>query len=272
VAYNRSPGPLREAGKKGAITAQGYVDVAGKLAPPRIIWIMVSAGKPVDEVIEALLPSLAKGDILIDGGNSNYKDSMGRAGQLKARGIFYLDAGTSGGLEGASRGACLTIGGEREAYEKARPIFDAVSAKGGYLYAGPSGAGHFVKMVHNAIEYGMLEAYGEGFEMLKKSEFGLDLPAIARTWERGGVVRSWMLELCRKKLEEDAEMRDVSGEIGGGESGGWAVEYAKGKGIEAPAIEASLRARGRRGDADRFAGKIVSAIRNAFGGHEMKRK
>jgi len=270
VAYNRSPEPLREAERKGAIAAKSYEDVAAKLPVPRIIWIMVSAGKAVDEIIEALLPALSEGDVLIDGGNSNYRDSMKRAGRLKQKGVFYLDVGTSGGLEGARKGACLTIGGERKTYERAKPLFEAIAAKNGHLYVGPSGAGHFVKMVHNAIEYGMLEAYGEGFEMLKQSRFGLDLKKIARVWGNGSVIRSWMLELCSRALERDAEMEKYSGEIGGGETGKWAVDYAKELGVEAPVIEAALRMRNRKGDEDRFAGKIVAAIRREFGGHEVK--
>jgi len=272
VVYNRSPEPVQEAQKKGAIAARSYDDVAAKLDAPRIIWIMVPAGKPVDEVIGALLPSLRGGDMLIDGGNSNYKDSMRRAKMLESSGIRYLDVGTSGGLEGARNGACLTIGGKKEDYEAAKNVFEAVSAKDGHLYVGKSGAGHFVKTVHNSIEYGMLEAYGEGFEMLEKSEFGLNLAAIAKVWENGSVVRSWLLSLCGRALGKDAKMREYSGEIGGGETGTWAAEYARARGIEIPVIEASLAVRGRKGDADRFAGKVVGAIRKEFGGHEMKKK
>jgi 6-phosphogluconate dehydrogenase len=273
VAYNRSPEPLKEAEKKGAIAAASYADVAAKLPVPKTIWIMVPAGKPVDEVIDALLPSLREGDMLIDGGNSNYKDSMRRAKRLESSGIRYLDVGTSGGLEGARNGACLTIGGKAEDYEAARHVFEAVAVKNGYLHCGKSGAGHFVKTVHNSIEYGMLEAYGEGFEMLEKSpDFKLDLAAIAKVWGHGSVVRSWLLELCQAALEKDAKMKDYSGEIGGGETGTWAAEYARARGVEIPVIEASLAVRGRKGDADRFAGKIVGAIRREFGGHEMKKK
>jgi len=234
--------------------------------------MMVPSGKPVDEVIAAMLPSLQKGDVVIDGGNSNYNESMRRARELEEKGIDYLDVGTSGGLAGARIGACLTIGGKKEVYEKAEPVFKAISTKNGYLYVGSSGAGHFVKMVHNAIEYGMLEAYGEGFEMLKSSDFDLDLPAIAGVWGNGSVVRSWMLELGQVMLEKDAEMQGVSGEIGGGETGTWAVEYAKKKKVEVPAIETSLKMRGMKGHVDRFAGKVVGAIRNAFGGHELRKK
>jgi len=273
VAYNRSPEPLAEVAKKGAIAASGIADLSGKLPAPRIIWIMVSAGKPVDEVIDALVPSLAKDDMLIDGGNSNYKDSVRRAKALKEKGIYYLDCGTSGGLEGARNGACLTIGGEKEAYERAKPLFEAIAAKDAYLYVGPAGAGHFVKMVHNAVEYGMLEAYGEGFEMLKKSpDYKLKLEEIAKNWKNGSVIRSWLLDLCARALEKDEEMKEWSGEIGGGETGTWAADYAKENAIEAGVIESALKTRNRKGDADRFAGKIVGAIRREFGGHEMKRK
>ncbi|VVC04009.1 6-phosphogluconate dehydrogenase, NAD(+)-dependent, decarboxylating [Candidatus Burarchaeum australiense] len=273
VACNRSPEPLAEVSKKGAIVASSYSDVAKRLAAPRMIWIMVSAGKPVDEVIDALLPALAKGDIVIDGGNSFYKDSVRRAARLKEKGIYYLDCGTSGGLEGARNGACLTIGGEKEAYERAKPLFEAIAAKDAYLYVGPAGSGHFVKMVHNAMEYGMLEAYGEGFEMLKRSpDYKLKLAPIARNWRNGSVIRSWLLDLCSRALDKDEEMREWSGEIGGGETGTWAAGYAKGAGVEIPVIESSLKVRNRKGDADRFAGKIVGAIRREFGGHEMKKK
>ena len=273
VVYNRSPEPLAEVAKKGAIAASGIVDLCGKLPAPRIIWIMVSAGKPVDEVIDALVPSLAKGDILIDGGNSFYKDSVRRAKALKEKGIHYLDCGTSGGLEGARNGACLTIGGEKEAYERAKPLFEAIAAKDAYLYVGPAGAGHFVKMVHNAIEYGMLEAYGEGFEMLKRSpDYKLGLAPIAKNWRNGSVIRSWLLDLCARALEKDEEMKEWSGEIGGGETGTWAAEYARSIGTEISVIDSSLKMRNRKGDDERYAGKIVGAIRREFGGHEMKRK
>ncbi|MDO8339578.1 MAG: decarboxylating 6-phosphogluconate dehydrogenase [Candidatus Burarchaeum sp.] len=273
VAYNRSPEPLAEVAKKGAIAANGIADLCSKISSPRIIWIMVSAGKPVDEVIDALVPSLAKGDILIDGGNSNYKDSVRRAQALKAKGIYCLDCGTSGGLEGARNGACLTIGGEKEAYERAKPLFEAIAAKDANLYVGSAGAGHFVKMVHNAIEYGMLEAYGEGFEMLKRSlDYKLKLAPIAKNWCKGSVVRSWLLDLCARALEKDEEMTQWSGEIGGGETGTWAVEYSKSVGAEIPVIDSALKVRNRKDDEGRYAGKIVGAIRREFGGHGMKRK
>lgn len=241
------------------------------LKSPRVVWIMVEHGKAVDEVITQLLDKgLEKGDILIDGGNSFYKDSVRRYKLLKNKGIHFLDIGTSGGLEGARHGACLMIGGDRTIYDKVRPCLEVlVGEKGGYAYFGPSGAGHFVKMVHNGVEYGMLQAIGEGFEILAKGPYKLDYRKIADNWNHGSVVRGWLMKLLDKALRQDPQLEHITGVIGGGSTGEWTVETAKELGVEVPVIENSLKARKKSLEKPTFSGKVVAALRREFGGHEV---
>lgn len=271
VVYDKIKASIDEVADKGAKAAVSPGKLAQSLKKPRIIWLMVPAGKIVDEVIfRELLPHLASRDIIIDGGNSHYKDSQRRALSLKEKGVFFLDSGTSGGLEGASSGASLTIGGEKGAFKRVKPIFESLAAPGGYGYVGESGAGHYVKMVHNAIEYILLQAYGEGFELLQKSAYALDLGQIARIWNNGGVIRSWTLELAERALDQDPGLATLRGAVGGGETGIWAVESALEQDVPLPMTSLAVALRQRSRQEDSFASKVVAAVRREFGGHEVK--
>jgi len=269
VAYDINPESIAEAARLGAEPAASLRNLAQLLEPPRVIWIMVPAGNPVEGVIEGLEPHLGEGDILIDGGNSFYKDSAKRAEKLQAKGIHYLDVGTSGGLEGAEKGASLTIGGPEAAYEYVTTLLGSIARAGGFHHCGPSGSGHYVKMVHNGIEYAMLQALGEGFEMLENGPYELDLEGISGVWNTGTVIRSWMLELIKRALKDDPGLRGLRGEVGGGETGRWMVESAMELGVPTPSIALSLVMRYRSRQEDSFAGKVVAAIRREFGGHPV---
>jgi 6-phosphogluconate dehydrogenase len=270
VAFDINPESVAKAAELGAEPAASLKNLASKLRPPRVVWVMVPAGKPVDLVIDGLELHLEEGDILIDGGNSHYRDSTQRAERLLEEGILYLDVGTSGGLEGAEKGASLTIGGSEGAYEQVIPLLETIARGGGYLHCGLSGVGHYVKMVHNGIEYAMLQALGEGFEMLESGPYELDLEAVARVWNTGTVIRSWMLELVGRAFGADPRLDALTGEIGGGETGRWMVEAAMEQGVPTPAIALSLMMRYRSRQEDTFAGKVVAAIRREFGGHPVK--
>ncbi|MBI2616627.1 decarboxylating 6-phosphogluconate dehydrogenase [Candidatus Gottesmanbacteria bacterium] len=239
------------------------------VSPPRIIWIMVEHGNPVESLIRGLLKAKLKvGDILIDGGNSFYKDSMKRHDQLKKKGIHFLDIGTSGGLEGARDGACLMIGGDEEIFIQLKDFFSTIATPSGFEYFGPSGSGHFVKMVHNGVEYGMLEAIGEGFELLAKSPFPIDLKRVAHNWSHGSIVRGFLMELLNRALANDPGLANVSGMVGGGTTGEWAVRTARRLKVEVPVIKTSLAARKKSVEKPTFSGKIVQALRFEFGGHK----
>lgn len=272
VVWNRSREKMGKVVSEGAESAENIAELCGKLSQPRVVWIMVPAGKPVDDIISAVRVNLSEGDIIIEGGNSYYKDSIRRNQELKKDGIFLLDVGTSGGLEGARHGACLTIGGEREAFQIAEPIFEAVSQKGGYLHVGRSGSGHYVKITHNGIEYAMLQAYGEGLESLQRSDFDLNLSAIAEVWNNGGVIRSWLLELAGSAMEKDPGLERITDQVGGGSTGKWAIDQAweSDSPFSIIALAYSMRIHTRLNES--FAGKVVAATRNEFGGHEVKLK
>jgi 6-phosphogluconate dehydrogenase len=270
VAYDIDSSSVGRAVELGAEPAFSLENLAKKLRRPRVVWIMVPAGKPVDSVVEGLRPHLERGDILIDGGNSFYKDSVRRADSLKIRGIHYLDIGTSGGLEGAEMGASLTVGGPAEAFRTVVPLLEGVARPGAFLHCGPSGAGHYVKMVHNGVEYAMLQSIGEGFEMLKSGPYELDLEAVARVWNNGCVIRSWMLELAGRAFAEDPKLEGLTGEVGGGETGRWMVEAAMEREVPTPTIALSLLMRYRSRQEDTFAGRVVAAIRKEFGGHAVR--
>ncbi|VVC01421.1 6-phosphogluconate dehydrogenase, NAD(+)-dependent, decarboxylating [uncultured archaeon] len=272
VAYNRSQEAVKRAAQAGAIPAYTIGELCLKLSAPRVIFIMVPAGQAVDDVLGQLKPELARGDIIIDGGNSNYLDSVRRGKALAKAGIHFLDCGTSGGLSGARHGACLTIGGEEAAYRKLIPLWKAIACEGGYLYCGKSGAGHYVKMVHNGIEYSLLQAYGEGFELLHKAPYRLDLASISDVWTHGSVIRSWLLELGAEKLKEDAKLAKVAGKIGGGETGGWTLQEARRRHVKMPALTAALSARRASATHDSVSGRLIAYIRNGFGAHEMQMK
>ncbi len=269
ITYDRNPDAIQQVVDKGAVGAHSLADFVKQLAEPRAIWLMVPAGDPVDQTIEQLLPLLSKGDALIDGGNSNYKDSIRRAEKLKPQGISFVDAGTSGGIWGLKLGYCMMVGGEKEVVEWLEPIFNTLAPTGGYLHVGPSGAGHFVKMIHNGIEYGMLQAYGEGFELLNASPFGLNLANIAHLWNQGSVVRSWLLELAESAFSKDPELSSIRGYVEDSGEGRWTVQEAIERNVPAPVLMLSLFARFASRQEDSFAAKVVAALRNEFGGHAV---
>ena len=269
VAYDLEPEARKRAREVGVETIDDLSELPTKLAPRRVIWMMVPAGDPVDNVINTIQDGLERGDILIDGGNSHYVDSIERAENLSDRGIHYLDVGPSGGLEGAEKGASLTVGGPHEAFETVLPLLETIALPGAILHCGPSGAGHYVKMVHNGVEYAMLQAIGEGFEMLHSGPFKPDLAEVAKVWNNGCVIRSWMLELASRAFTDDSNLDNLRGEVGGGETGRWMLETALKEEIPTPVIALSLMARFRSRQKDTFAGKVVAAIRREFGGHPV---
>ena len=272
VAFDRDPAVVARYQGLGAAPAKDLAEVAAQLASPRVVWIMVPAGKPVDSTIEALLPHLVVGDILIDGGNSMYKDSIARAERLATDGIRFIDSGTSGGIWGLENGYCLMVGGEREAVAHCEPIFTALAQAGGYAHVGPSGAGHYVKMVHNGIEYGLLQAYAEGYEILEASKRfpDLDLRQIAELWQHGSVVRSWLNELAVSAFSKDADLSALKGYVADSGEGRWTVAEAIEEDVPAPVITLSLLMRLRSRQDDSFGAKVIAALRNEFGGHAVK--
>ncbi len=273
VAYNRSPEPTKKIRKHGVEIAFSAEELVKKLPKQKIIWVMVTAGKPVDLVIEEILPFLNKRDIIIDGGNSFYKDSVRRHNYLKSRGIDFIDIGTSGGLKGARYGACMTIGGDKKIFRKIEPVCKSASAKNGYAYVGGAGAGHFVKMVHNGIEYAMLQAYGDGFELLFRGPYkNLDFRKIAETWSSGSVIRSWLVELAADAFRKDPKLSRIEGIIGGGETGQWAVSTAEEYKAPFESIKLALKLRKESRKKPGFSGKVIAALRNEFGGHDVVKK
>ena len=270
VVYARKAEARAEAAAKGATPAESHADLVSKLPPPRVVWLMVPAGQAVEENIAALTPLLARGDVLVDGGNSFYKDSIRRAEAARARGLRYVDAGTSGGIWGLRVGYCLMVGGEPDAVELVEPALRDLAPEDGYLHVGPSGAGHFVKMVHNGIEYGMLQAYGEGFAILHASSFRLDLPAISTLWNHGSVVRSWLLELAERAFAADPELRTIRGYVEDSGEGRWTVQEAIDRNVPAPVITLSLLQRLRSREDEDFGDKVIAALRNQFGGHAVR--
>ena len=271
AVYDLSRDARRAAAAKGASDAASLDDLARALAPPRAVWVMVPAGNPTEETIRALASLLAGNDVIIDGGNSYYKDDVRRADELKPRGIHYLDVGTSGGVWGLKHGYCLMIGGERPIFERLEPAFKTLAPPDGYAYVGGHGAGHYVKMIHNGIEYGLMQAYAEGFELLHASEFQLDLAAIAHLWNQGSVVRSWLLELAELALRADPRLEGIKGYVEDSGEGRWTVEDALEKNVPAPAIALSLFRRFRSRQGDPFADRMLAALRNAFGGHPVRK-
>jgi 6-phosphogluconate dehydrogenase len=272
IGYDRDPQAIQRVVEYGAVGTHSLADFTRKLSAPRAIWLMVPAGTPVDDTIEQLLPHLTKGDIIVDGGNSNYRDTLRRAERLRAQQIYFVDAGTSGGIWGLKAGYCIMIGGDAQAVQRLEPIFKTLAPKDGYAHVGPSGAGHFVKMVHNGIEYGMLQAYGEGFELLKSSQFPLDLANIAHLWNQGSVVRSWLLELAESAFQKDPELSAIRGYVEDSGEGRWMVEEAIDRNIPVPVLMLSLFARFASRQEDSFSAKLIAALRNEFGGHAVKKE
>jgi len=271
IAFDRSAEAVQHAASLGAKSASDLKAVVAALQSPRVVWIMVPAGAPVDETIETLVPMLAKGDVIIDGGNSKYTDSLRRAKSLESRGIEFVDAGTSGGVWGLENGYCLMVGGTDRAISICEPLFTALSEPGGYAHVGPPGAGHYVKMVHNGIEYGLLQAYAEGYEILHASKnFKLDLAQIAALWNHGSVVRSWLNELAERAFEKDTDLTALKGWIADSGEGRWTVQEATDLDVPAPVIALSLIMRLRSRQEDSFGAKVIAALRNEFGGHAVK--
>ena len=269
--YDTSGDKLADATARGGIGAATLDEAIGKQkGTPKIVWIMVPQGKPVDDTIAKLTPLLSKGDIIIDGGNSYYKDTVLRGKQLEERGINYIDCGTSGGVWGLKEGYCLMYGGNPDAAKTAEPIFKTLAPTDGYVYCGASGSGHYVKMVHNGIEYGMLQAYGEGFDILHASEYKLDLTAIASAWRFGSVVRSWLLDLLVLAFKSDENLQKVRGYVEDSGEGRWTIQEAIDHNVPAPVITASLYERFHSRQPENFAAKVIASLRNEFGGHAVK--
>ena len=269
--------PIKEA--RDAIAGEGAVAVGSidemvrALVEPRAIWLMVPSGDPTERTIEALAAQLFAGDTIVDGGNSNYRDSMRRAAAVKEKGILFLDAGTSGGIWGLKEGYCLMVGGDAEAFRRLEPVFQtlAPSPDAGYARVGPSGAGHFVKMVHNGIEYGLMEAYAEGFELMEaKHEFDLELSQIAEIWRHGSVVRSWLLDLAAAALKELPKLEGIQAYVEDSGEGRWTVQESVDLGIPLPVITLALQARFRSRQPQPFGCRLLAALRNQFGGHAVK--
>jgi len=273
VVYDLNPANVAELVGDSVVGVASLPELVSALpTSPRVIWMMVPAGKPVDDVIAALRPSLVAGDVLIDGGNSFFRDSLRRGEELKEIGVRYIDCGSSGGLEGALNGLCLMVGGDAEAVALAEPLFKAIAQPGGYAHVGPSGAGHFVKMVHNGIEYGMLQAIGEGFELLEAGPYDLDMAQVASLWTHGSVIRGWLMELMARAFVSDPRLEGIRGDVGGGSTGSWAIEEAWKAGVPMPTIAMSYAMRLRSRQDDTFTGKVVAALRREFGGHAVQPK
>ncbi|MGG3162006.1 phosphogluconate dehydrogenase (NAD(+)-dependent, decarboxylating) [Geobacillus stearothermophilus] len=270
VAFDVNANAVEEIKKHGAKGVSSLEELVLSLEKPRIVWLMVPHNV-VDSVIREITPFLNKGDIVIDGGNSHYKESIHRYNELKEAGIRFMDAGTSGGVEGARNGACYMVGGDPEAWSIVEPLFRDTAVENGYLYAGKAGSGHFLKMVHNGIEYGMMAAIGEGFEILEKSEFDYDYEKVARVWNNGSVIRSWLMELTERAFSKDAKLEEIKGIMHSSGEGKWTVETALDLQIAAPVIAMSLLMRYRSLETDTFTGKVVAALRNEFGGHAVEK-
>jgi 6-phosphogluconate dehydrogenase len=270
VVHDLSEAAVAASAADGAVGAGSLAELARTLEPPRVIWLMVPAGAPVQSTIDGLAPHLAAGDVVVDGGNSNYHDSMRRATELGRGGIDFLDVGTSGGIWGLREGFCLMVGGSPEAFAAVEPALETLAQPGGYAHVGPSGAGHFVKMVHNGIEYGLMAAYGEGFELLAGSGFELDLRAVSALWNRGSVVRSWLLELCERAFERDPQLATVRGFVEDSGEGRWTVQEAIDQDVPLPVITLSLMRRFASRQGDSFSAKLQAALRREFGGHAVQ--
>lgn len=274
VTYDRDSDAVTASHDFGGEGATSLEDVISRLAAPRAIWIMVPAGEPTENTLDELAELLSPGDAVLDGGNANYKDSMRRGKKLAARGIDFIDVGTSGGIWGLTEGYSLMVGGEEAAVKRMEPIFHtlAPTPDKGYSRVGPSGAGHFTKMVHNGVEYGLMQAYAEGFEMLAaKEEFNLDLPAIADTWRYGSVVRSWLLDMAANALKEDPALESLDSYVDDSGEGRWTVEESVELAVPIPVITLSLQARFRSRQKQPFGGRLLAALRNQFGGHAVRK-
>ena len=267
IGYNRSRGKVDALKREGVQATNSLEDLANRLDNPRHLWIMVPAGAAVDDVLENLSPLLAPGDLVIDGGNSHYRDTLRRTGKLKEKGIHFMDIGTSGGIEGARHGACMMVGGSDNNYFQLEEMLKDLCVPGGVTHVGPEGAGHYVKMIHNGIEYGMMQAIGEGFEILREGPFDIDYAQVAEVWRHGSVIRGWLMDLTHKAFQEDSELASIKGVVHASGEGLWSVQEALDLSVPVPVIAASLFTRYRSQQADTFSGKVVAGLRNQFGGH-----
>ena len=263
IGYDRNP----EVSEVGSLS-----ELVERLAPPRTAWVMVPSGDPTEQTIQELAGLLQKGDLLVDGGNSNFRDSMRHSAELEERGLLFMDAGTSGGIWGLEVGYCLMVGGSEDAFRRVEPALKTLAPEDGYAHVGPAGAGHFTKMVHNGIEYAMLQSYAEGFEILEASQFDLDLHQLAALWNHGSVVRSWLLELAESAFAKDPKLSEIRGYVEDSGEGRWTVFEAINENVAAPTIAASLFARFVSRQEDAFAMKVIAALRNEFGGHAVKKQ
>ena len=272
VLFDLSAVAVASLAEKGGLPAASLEELAGMLQSPRFIWLMVPAGDPVDTTLDTLIPLLQPGDIIIDGGNSHYTDSVKRAARLNDKGIHFLDAGTSGGLEGARQGACMMVGGDRSAYDLVEPLLKDMCVENGYGYMGKAGSGHFAKMVHNGVEYGMMQAIGEGFDLLDSSGFDFNLEEVSRVWANGSVIRGWLMELVVRAFHKDPELGYLSGRIADSGEGRWTVEAALEHEVSIPVIAASLFNRYRSRSEENLSDRVVAALRYEFGGHPFSEK
>ncbi|WP_332634820.1 phosphogluconate dehydrogenase (NAD(+)-dependent, decarboxylating) [Halalkalibacter flavus] len=272
VAYDSNSSLVKEIASDGASKAKTIKDLINQLEKPRTVWMMVPAGEITESVFQEVLLHLEKGDRIIDGGNAHYKDSLKRSEQSEKKGVFFFDCGTSGGVDGARHGACTMIGGNEKAFVEIEPIFRDLTVKNGYLYTGEVGSGHFLKMVHNGIEYGMMQAIAEGFDILEKSQFDYDYEKVAKVWNNGSVIRSWLMELTENAFSKDKKLDDIKGVMKSSGEGKWTVETALDLQTAAPVITLALMMRYRSLEDDTFTGKVVAALRNEFGGHAVEKK
>jgi 6-phosphogluconate dehydrogenase len=271
VAFDRSADAVARATAAGARGVASLEALVGALTAPRVVWVMVPAGDPTELTLSALSMLLSRGDTAIDGGNSNFHDDVRRAEALEGKGIHFVDSGTSGGIWGLKEGYCLMVGGDAEVCRRLEPVFLTLAPPDGYLRVGGHGAGHFVKMVHNAIEYGLMQAYAEGFELMHASEYQIDLPAVAALWNHGSVVRSWLLELAARALAEDPTLASLRGWVDDSGEGRWTLDEAIERSVPMPALTAALFTRFRSRQDNPFAERLLAALRNQFGGHAVKK-
>lgn len=271
VAYDRDSKAIAAVVDKGAVGAQSLDEVVQKMQAPRAVWVMVPAGAPTEATIKELAGKMSKGDVIIDGGNSNFRDSQRRAKECGEKGIDFIDAGTSGGIWGLKNGYCLMVGGDKRAVAHCLPAFKTLAPPDGFLHVGPVGSGHFTKMIHNGIEYGMMQAYAEGFEILEKSEFKPDLKAVSHLWNQGSVVRSWLLELAELAFQKDPHLEGIKGYVEDSGEGRWTVQAAIDENVPAPVLTLSLQMRFRSRQDESFSAKVNAALRNEFGGHAVKK-
>jgi 6-phosphogluconate dehydrogenase len=270
VAFDFNAHALQGAKDAGATPATTIEEMVQKLEKPRMVWLMVPSGDPTQQTIDTLAGLLEEGDTIVDGGNSNWHDDVRRGGELDQKGIHYIDVGVSGGVWGLDNGYALMVGGTAESVAIAQPLFDALSPPKGFAHAGPVGAGHYTKMVHNGIEYGMMQAYAEGFEILEKSGFDLDLAAVADLWNQGSVIRSWLCELAADALKKDPHLDSIRGFVEDTGEGRWTLLESIDKSVPAPILALSLMMRFRSRQDESFSAKVVAALRNEFGGHAVK--